>query len=216
MNSPQPRIFHPVSARAGGSNGECILVCHGTITRRLGIDTALKAVSLLTRRIPVQLRVIGGGDYLEEARGLASRLNLSDHVWFKGMAPIEELPQLLCDATIGLVPNHASSATHLMLPVKLMEYAALGIPIVASRLRTVEHYFLDNAVRLVAPGDPYAMANAIEKLYRNPGLRSSMTLNALQTARNLSWPRQQANFFAVIDELAGQRRGFGSDAQVAV
>ncbi|MGO9060760.1 MAG: glycosyltransferase family 4 protein [Candidatus Binataceae bacterium] len=210
MNSPQPSIFNQAAARAGGSPGNCVLVCHGTITRRLGIDTAIKAVSLLVDRIPgLQMRVIGGGDYLEQARTLASRLNVSDHVRFQGMAPIEELPPLLRDATIGLVPNHASSATHLMLPVKLMEYAALGIPAIASRLRTVEHYFFGDAVRLVTPGDPKAMADAIEELFHDPGLRRLMALNALRIVRELSWGHQEANFFAAIDELASQRRDPG-------
>jgi glycosyltransferase involved in cell wall biosynthesis len=154
----------------------------------------------------VQLRVIGGGDYLETAQALASSLNVSDRVRFEGMAPIEELPRLLREATIGLVPNHASSATHLMLPVKLMEYAAIGVPVIASRLCTVEHYFPDSAVRLVAPGDPYAMANAIEELFRAPVLRRRMVRDAQRIARELGWEHQEARFFEVIDELVNERR----------
>ena len=150
--------------------------------------------------------MIGGGDYLEEARTLALRLQVSDHVRFEGMAPIEDLPRLLCDATIGLVPNHASSATHLMLPVKLMEYAALGIPVVASRLRTVEHYFPSMRCAWLLPDDPNAMAEAIEELFRDPELRSRMVRDALRIARELSWAHQEANFFAAVDELTSKRR----------
>jgi glycosyltransferase involved in cell wall biosynthesis len=143
INSPQPRIFEAAPKRIAPSD-RCVLVCHGTITRRLGIDCAIRAVSLLVDRIPgVHLRVIGGGDYQAEARMLAARLNVSDRVQFAGSAPIEDVPHMLQDAIIGLVPNRASSATHLMLPVKLLEYAALGIPVIASRLRTVQHYFPD-------------------------------------------------------------------------
>ncbi len=212
MNSPQPSIFK-LASHPPQSSERCVLVCHGTITRRLGIETAIKAVSLLLDRIAgVQLRVIGGGDYVEAARTLASSLNVSDRVRFEGMAPIEELPRLLREATIGLVPNHASSATHLMLPVKLMEYAALGIPVIASRLRTVEHYFPDPAVRLVAPGDPNAMANAIEELFRAPVLRRRMVRDAQRIARELAWEHQEARFLATIDELVSKRRGFGKSA----
>ncbi len=217
MNSPQPSIFKMASHPAPQANERCVLVCHGTITRRLGIETAIKAVSLLVDRIAgVQLRVIGGGDYLEAAQALASSLNVSKRVRFDGMAPIEELPRLLREATIGLVPNHASSATHLMLPVKLMEYAALGVPVIASRLRTVEHYFPDPAVRLVAPGDPNAMAGAIEDLFRAPVLRRRMALNAhANCPRAGAGSTGKANFFAAIDELVSKRRGLASGPSCA-
>ncbi|HZY59211.1 MAG TPA: glycosyltransferase, partial [Candidatus Binataceae bacterium] len=108
--------------------------------------------------------------------------------------------------------NHASSATHLMLPVKLMEYTALGIPVIASRLRTIEHYFPDSAVRLVTPGDSEAMANAIQELFDAPVLRRQLAGNAQRIARELSWAHQEAQFFAAIDELADQRGGWGNGA----
>jgi glycosyltransferase involved in cell wall biosynthesis len=208
MNSPQPRIFKAAGIRPTDPDpSHFVLVCHGTITRRLGIDTAIRAVSLLRDRIPgLLLRLIGGGDYLQEARQLAERLNLSDHVRFEGARPLEELPRLLQDVTVGLVPNHANAATHLMLPVKLMEYAALGIPVIASRLRTVEHYFPETAVRLVKPGDPGALASAIEELYRDERLRAQLGHNAQRIVHDLSWAHQEQQFFAAIDELSDKRR----------
>ncbi|HEY2105508.1 MAG TPA: glycosyltransferase family 4 protein [Candidatus Binataceae bacterium] len=205
MNSPEPGIFKSSNSPSDGK--DCVLVYHGTITRRLGIDCAIKAVSLLVDRISgVRLRVIGGGDYTDQARMLAARLKVSDQVRFEGAVPNEQVPRLLRDATVGLVPNHASSANHLMLPVKLMEYAALGIPVVASRLRTVEHYFPDTAVRLVKPGDANAMANAVEELWRDADLRADLARNAHRIAIDLGWSHQEQNLFAAIDELADQRR----------
>lgn len=205
MNSPQPGIFDNGERKTYAQR--CLLVYHGTITRRLGIDCAIKAVSLLVNRIPgVRLRIIGGGDYVQEARMLAARLNVSDQVRFEGARLIEEVPGLLEDATIGLVPNPASSANHLMLPVKLLEYAVLGIPVVASRLRTVEHYFPENAVRMVTPGDAHAVADAVEELWRDPQLRAELVRNARQIASDLSWAHQERHFFAAIDELTDKRR----------
>jgi glycosyltransferase involved in cell wall biosynthesis len=213
MNSPQPGIFKAGADRTT-QPGRCVLAYHGTITHRLGIDCAIKAVSLLVNRIPgLQLRVIGAGDYQQEARMLAARLNVSEYVRFAGSAPIEEVPRLLQDATIGLVPNHASSATHLMLPVKLLEYAALGIPTVVSRLRTVEHYFPDTAVRLVNPGDPHATADAIEDLFHHPELGQELARNAQRIARDLSWAHQERQFFAAIDQLTDKPNNPSGGAQ---
>ncbi len=212
MNSPQPDIFN----RSGGPKAElarCVVVCHGTITRRLGVDCAIEAIGKLVDRIPgIELRLIGAGDFMPQAQRLAARLDVLDHVRFEGLVPIDQLPRVLHDAAIGLVPNHASNATHLMLPVKLMEYAALGIPVVASRLRTLEQYFPPHAVRLVNPGDPAALAAAIEELWRNPQMRGQLARNAYRIARELSWAEQQHQLFAAIDELAGRRGGASRQA----
>lgn len=204
MNSPEPGLFNN-----GGRHEEqkCELVYHGTITRRLGLDCAIKAVSLLAGRIPdVKLRVIGGGEYMDEAQILAARLAVSRHVIFEGPLPNEEVPRALAGAAIGLVPNHDSSAAHLMLPVKLLEYAALGIPVITSRLRTVEHYFPENAVRMVTPGDANAIAAAVEELWRNPEARAELARNAQRIADELAWAHQERHFFAAIDELTDKRR----------
>ena len=99
------------------------------------------------------LMVIGAGDHLETARQLVVQKHLEECVSFTDQVPIDELPHLLAEADVGLVPNRASNATHLMLPVKLLDYTALGIPTIVARLRTVEHYFGERAVRFVEPGN---------------------------------------------------------------
>jgi glycosyltransferase involved in cell wall biosynthesis len=201
MNLPDGRVFAP-RASHHLTNGRFTAVCHGTVTRRLGLDTALIASDLLRDSIPgFQLRVIGGGDYLDEGRQLARHLGLGGHVEFMPPVPIGQLPWLLGDADLGIVPNHASSATHLMLPVKLLEYATLGIPIVAARLKTIEHYFDSQSVRFFDPENPATLAAAIEELYRDPERRAQMARRAREVAEGLSWERQRQEFYAVVDSL---------------
>jgi len=82
MNLPDARVFAPRSSPPH-PNGKFTAVCHGTLTRRLGLDTAMIAASLLRRRIPgFKLRVIGGGNYLDEGRRLARYLELDGRVEF--------------------------------------------------------------------------------------------------------------------------------------
>jgi len=201
MNVPDTRTFSPPH-NSHHANGSFVVVCHGTLTRRLGLDTAVVAASMLRRRIPgFRLRVIGGGDYLDEGRRLARYLELDNHVEFVPTVPISELPLLLSQADIGIVPNHASSATHLMLPVKLLEYATLEIPIIAARLRTIEHYFDSRSVRFFSPENPAALAEAIEDLYRDPGQRVRMAQRARTIAHELSWERQRRELYAAVDSL---------------
>lgn len=201
MNVPDPAVYRLAHQR-NLSHGDFNLVCHGTITRRLGLDVAIEAVAIARDRMPgLRLIVIGSGDYQEDAKKLVRRLNLDGHVCFERPVPTEQLPELLARAHVGLVPNLENSATHLMLPVKLLDYAALGIPTIASRLRTIEHYFGTGAVRMFEPGRPARLAAAIEELYRNQALRLELVRNAHRVIERIGWAKQRREYYRAIDSL---------------
>ena len=201
LNSPDPRIFSPEPARIIAGPG-ITLVCHGTITLRLGLDVVFKALDLFDHRTAgVRLMVIGRGDYLAQAKRVVAAMKLEDCVSFRQAVPIEDLPALLRQADVGLVPNWPSAATHLMLPVKMLEYATLGIPILAARLRTIERYFGDGAIRFFEAGNPAALAAAIQELQENPERRAELACRASEVAATLSWKHQSDRYFDAIDSL---------------
>lgn len=204
LNSPDNKAFSPISPPPTDNGVEFPIVCHGLISRRLGLDVAIEAMSLIRDRVPAaRLTVIGDGESLASAISLTGKLNLADRVRFLGRLPLEQLPQILARAKVGLVPNRASETTHLMLPVKLLEYAALRIPAIASRLHTIEHYFGPDAVLFFKPGQPASLADAIEELWRNPGRRSALVRNAEGVLDKLNWPSQRTNYYRTIDTLVG-------------
>ena len=205
LNSPDDRIFVPHGVVPHDPDAFTV-VCHGTITHRMGLDLAVRAVGLLRDRIPqLRLLAVGAGDYLSEIHRLVNELNLHDRVIFKDMIPIEELPTVLATADAGLVPNRENSATHLMLPVKLLEFAMMGIPAIAARLKTVEYYFGDGAVRFFKPGDINDLAEAIEVLYRSPELRRTYAERARKVVDRISWPNQRGEFYRAIDSVLPRR-----------
>ncbi|HVN29807.1 MAG TPA: glycosyltransferase family 4 protein, partial [Candidatus Binataceae bacterium] len=207
LNSPDDRIFVADAPVARKNPDLFTVVSHGTITHRMGLDLAVRAVALLRDRIPqLRLLAVGAGDYLSEIHRLVDDLKLHDRVIFKGMIPIEELPGVLRTADVGLVPNRESSATHLMLPVKLLEFAMMGIPAIAPSLRTVEYYFGDGAVRFFKPGDINGLADAIEQLYLKPELRRSYAENAHQVIDRISWANQRVEFYRAIDSVLPRRK----------
>jgi len=208
-NSPDPRIF-PVAdtdwqsprRRSEPGDGPFSIICHGTISRRLGLDTALAALALLHERFPlIRLKVIGAGDHLNEVKVLSQNLGVESAVSFEPPVPIQDLAAKIGEANVGLVPNLASSATHLMLPVKLLEYATLGIPVICARLRTVEHYFSEKSVRFFSPNDAPQLAGAIEDLYLDPVLRDSLSNSAAKVVKSFSWPIHSQRFCHAVDSL---------------
>jgi glycosyltransferase involved in cell wall biosynthesis len=208
-NSPDPRIF-PVADTGGQSRrvrsepgvGTFSIICHGTISRRLGLDTTLAALALLHHRFPlIRLRIIGAGDYLDELKTLSRKLRVESAISFENPVPIQELAAKLGEANVGLVPNNESSATHLMLPVKLLEYATLGIPVICARLRTIEHYFSEESVRYFSPNNARQLARAIQDLYLDPALRDSLSNSAAKVVKSISWPIHSQRFCDAVDSL---------------
>jgi glycosyltransferase involved in cell wall biosynthesis len=205
MNVPDPRIFGQAAARRrSGTRAEQFnLVYHGTMAERLGVDLIIRAVAQLTDRIPgLRLHLWGNGDDLPGFQELARDLGAADRVLFvpKGY-PVQELPGRLSDMDLGVIGNRRSVAADLMLPVKLMEYVALGVPAVAPRLRTIQHYFADEMVGYYEPEDVQSMADSIYALYRDADRRSRQAERAGVFLGNYGWQRQGAELVNFYESL---------------
>ena len=86
----------------------------------------------------LELHIIGDGEHREEFQRLCESLGVEKNVLFyEKIYPVNELPQVLQDMHLVIVPNRRNAATELMLPVKMLEGVALGIPIAAPRLKTI-------------------------------------------------------------------------------
>jgi glycosyltransferase involved in cell wall biosynthesis len=161
VNRPDPALFTP--RNGAGPSGPFTLIYHGMVGSRHGIDVAVRAVALARERVPaLQLRVIGDGDFFPSVRRLVGELGVEDSVKLEqGLRPIEEIIPLVRGASVGIVPIHDDPFTRYMLPVKLLEYVALGLPVIASATETISAHFDANTICLVPPGDHDALADRI-------------------------------------------------------
>ena len=208
MNVPDPSIFArpPARARRRQSGDGFNLVYHGTMARRLGVDLIIRAVAELKSRVPgIRLHLWGHGDDLPFFQQLAADLGLGDQVRFnpKGF-PLGELPGQLAAMDLGDVGNRRNAATDLMLPVKLMEYASQGIPAVVPRLKTIEYYFADDMVGYYEPDDVASLADAIERLYRDPQRQSRQVDRADEFLQQHGWQRQGVDLVNMYQSLCGE------------
>ncbi len=181
MNLPDEKIFAPrPPAPPKPASAPFVLVYHGTLAQRLGLDVALEAAARLKDQIPsLELRIIGAGEERDRLMALRTRLGLERIVHFsEGFVPLEMIPGLLADADVGLVPLRLSSATDIMLPTKLLEYVQTGIPCIVPKTRTITRYFDEAMVQFFDAGDPDSLAGAIFDLYRHPEKRQSLPKTA--------------------------------------
>jgi glycosyltransferase involved in cell wall biosynthesis len=88
-----------------------------------------------------------------------------------------------------------------MLPVKLLEYVALGIPVVAPRLKCIQHYFTGSMVSFFEPEDIDSMAVAILALYRDPERRHDQARQAKAFLERYGWEGHKQDLIRMYDNL---------------
>jgi len=208
LNVPDNRIFARPPAVQPGGNAFTVLY-HGTMPRRAGLDIALRAVARIRRDIPeIRFRLVGRGESLHELRTLAGELNITDCVSWQAGVPVDQLPEIILGANVGIVPYRSDAFTQYVLPTKLMEYVAMGVPAVVSRLPAVEAYFDPGMVAYFEPGDEAGLAQQIVNLYRNPELARQYVARAAQFTETYNWPQQRQVYCRLIDSLSEGRRFF--------
>lgn len=208
MNVPDDEAFpirEPIVRR---TDGPLTVVYHGTVTHRYGIDVLLTAFAVARHRVPIRLLIHGRGEYMVEAQELADRLGITDQVRFStGFLSTAEMATLVSDGDIGVVPNRNDLFTDGILPTKLMEYAAFGIPTIVSRSSAVETYFSDDMVRFVEPANVDDLAEAIVELAADPDRRAALAHGMQRFSRQFRWVDQAADFVAIVDRLARRNNG---------
>ena len=122
---------------------------------------------------------------------------------FTGRIALEDVPRFLAGATVGVVANRSDPFTNLVVPTKLMEYVALGIPSIVARTPAVEAYFDDDAVSFAAPGDPSDLARVLNVMIEEPERRRRMVRRADETFNALhAWPDIAACYVNLVERLA--------------
>lgn len=203
MNSPDERIFKRPDEQRARAPG-CVLIEHGTLVERYGFDVAIRAMGILRSRLPqARLVIIGDGEHGPALRTLAADLGLLDRVEFLGRRPLDEIPGHLARAHIGVVSNEIDAFTDLVVPTKLLEFAAIGLPAVAARTRAVEAYFDESSVQFFAPGDPADLARAVLELASNDARARSLAASAQRTfLASHSWTNMKQVYGELLESVA--------------
>jgi glycosyltransferase involved in cell wall biosynthesis len=165
-----------------------VMITHASLVERYGLQVAIRALpDLVTKWPDITYEVLGDGEYFPVLRDLAARLGVSDHVRFRGFRPWRETMEQIGRASVGVVPVIADGFGELILPMKLLEYAGVGIPIVCSRLPGIEEGFPPDAVAYFAQGDAAGLAQQVDRLLRSPHQADLQVTRARDALQRLAW-----------------------------
>jgi glycosyltransferase involved in cell wall biosynthesis len=208
MNSADGQLFDPARhpRRPFMEDGELRLIHHSNLQRIYGLDVAISGLARLRPELRWRLDVFGDGPWRPQVVAAIGRAKVADRVALHGRVPIDDLPSLLAGSDIGLVPSLSDPYLEYSLSTKLLEYAAMGVPTIASDLATFRHHFTDDALRFVRGGDPDALTRSIEDLVDDPTASVALGLEAQRQATAYDWEHQKARYLAIVDRLIERRR----------
>jgi glycosyltransferase involved in cell wall biosynthesis len=176
----------------------------GVMGRQEGIDLLLQAARHLVHdlgRRDVHFGLVGGGTSLEEMKALAVQLNVADHVTFTGRVPDAEMLAMLNTADVCVNPDVANEMNDKSTMNKIMEYMALGKPIVQFNL-TEGRYSAQDASLYARRNDPVDLAAKIAELLDDPRRREAMGAFGWQRVENeLEWRYEAPKLLAAYESL---------------
>jgi len=169
-----------------------------------GVDYLLRALYHLIYdldRRDVLCIILGQGDMLLELKALAKGLRLEKYVWFTGWIPDEDLIRYLSMADVCVDPDPSNPFNDRSTMLKMMEYMALGKPIVAFDLPEHRVTAQDGAV-YARPNDELDFAAHIAALMDDPGRRQEMgQIGRERVETELAWPYQEKHLLKVYKAL---------------
>ena len=171
-----PELFSPEKVDAAekrrmkrhlGIDRQFVLIYHGVMSHNRGLQNALKAVALLKQGgFNVLMLLVGEGFAKKMLQELAVQHRIEDRVRFEGPVPIERVPVYISLADAGLLPFPNLLWWRVSSPIKLMEYLAMGKPVIATDIEAHRNVLKDCKAGFLAASDqPETLAEAVRKAF---------------------------------------------------
>jgi glycosyltransferase involved in cell wall biosynthesis len=186
-----------------GLNGRLILGFVGSFQPWHRVDQLLDAVASLCSTFPIHILMAGEGSGLEATEAYAARLGITHHITATGSLPTSEIPALLAACDIGVLPGSNDYGQ----PMKVVEYAAAGLPIVAPDLPPVREVLKhEHTGLLFPPGDTTALSEVIARLAEDGPLRARLGRAARESVEESTWAKSAARLESVLSQVLSNGR----------
>ncbi len=196
-----------IFVRAGNA-GPVRLVYMGQFYEWKGVDVLIRALA----RLPDLSALIIGGSEASDPRRLelqarAVREGVANRIEWPGYLPPRAIPARLRSSDIAILPTRAVHGEEISAsPLKLFEYMACGLPVVASDLPSIRDVIRDGENGLLfRDGDPDSLAAAVRRLLSSAPERERIADNAWRQAADYTWNARALRILSFIDEVAAAR-----------
>ncbi len=202
-NFADDKIFTPIEYPS--IDGVIRFVFHGTILERNGLRTLVEAAAQIRNSERIRIRIIGEGDFSATLHELIRDRGANHIIEFINRTyPLYEMPRMLSDCHVGLVPLDIGMSTvaNLALPLKLVEYACLGLPSICVRNAAIEYYFKSNECMFFNSGDTAALARLLDQSAERPECLIEYRKRLQEVRDRLLWSKEKERYTALLRNLS--------------
>jgi glycosyltransferase involved in cell wall biosynthesis len=178
------------------------IVFLGEIGAQDRVERAVEILALLVqeRGLDVELLVVGDGPRRRAVEERAAQLDVAARIEVTGWVPYEQVPVTLASAHVGLDTAPPTDVNHGSTMIKIAEYLAVGLPVVASGLRETK---VTGGGAIIAVDDDCvtAMVDPIARLLTDVDAWVLAHARAADRGEALHWPAQAATLLAAYDSV---------------
>ena len=163
------------------------VIFSGAMYHHRGVDILLDCASEVIDKInDVEFLLLGDGPEMMKLQEFVSKNNFSKNIIFKGWVQREEIPQFLAKSSIGIGPLRSTDVTKGALPIKVLEYMASSLPILAIKGTLPEDILKDGNNGYVIENSK-ELAQKIIHILKNDDLRDQMGGNSNKMVQKFDW-----------------------------
>lgn len=178
------------------------LIYHGTISDRFALDIILMGLKLtLEKHKNIKLDIYGKGDGVGNLLKCIDELNIGDRVNYHGQIALHLLPKKISNADLGIVSYLYSRATDLMLPLKLLEYTAMEIPVLTVKNKAIDYYFRSGELEYYNDSDPNSFSEKLLQVINSSPKYNGMKAKTRIINKRLNWENEKIKYMQIIDKL---------------
>ena len=200
-NFADGRLFKPVEFYS--IDAPLRLLYYGTISKRFDLENIVQCIASLKAKDGIYLKIIGKGDSQISLKKCIARLGLEKNVHYdENTYSLKEIAEIIKHYHLGLVPYRLSKATNYMLPVKMLELTAAGIPVITISNIAIKSYFESTMYFQYDPLDMHSLTKLFEELINNPELLLSKREEILKRRDDFLWQNEYIKLASLLRKLS--------------
>jgi glycosyltransferase involved in cell wall biosynthesis len=201
-NHPDLDLFIP-QEKGKKQSDKFLMTYPGSLNWHQGLDVAIRAFARVADRMQeAEFHIYGEGPAKPSLIDLAKELGLEQRVVFHDFLPSREVAMVMAGTDLAVEPKRAGSKFgNEAASTKILEFMALGVPIVASHTRIHAHYYDDAIIRYYENDDAVQLAEAMLHMRNNPELRHQIAVRAQQYAAENNWQARKAEYLSLVDGM---------------